>query len=389
MERLYFPTSAQMSAADFVVAMDYMDSINGSDLNISCSSGDCITLESVSCPNTLNKSALLYTLAIVHIFIFVVGLLANSVVIWLNLQSKTTGYETHLYIFNLAVADLCVLLTLPVWIVSLVQHNQWPMGEMTCKVTHLIFSINLYSSIFFLACMSVDRYLSVSLRGTISKHRRQIIRRLVCVLVWLVAFGVSLPDTYYLKTVSSPVTNETFCRSMYPEHTYKEWLLGMEILNILLGFIVPFAIIAVFYCLLAWSLSSSSSSSLSSSSSSAVDQERRISGRLIVSYVVVFMMCWLPYHILVLLDVFYFLHLLPFSCLLDNFLYAGLNITQCYSLLHCCINPVLYSLIHRNYRYEIMKAFIFRYSSKTGLTKLIDSSKVSEAEYSAVEQTPK
>ncbi|XP_044160307.1 atypical chemokine receptor 3 [Bufo gargarizans] len=379
-----------MSAADFAVAMDYyMDSLNSSDLNISCSSGDCITLESVSCPNTLNRTALLYTLSIVHIFIFVIGLLANSVVIWLNLQSKTTGYETHLYIFNLAVADLCVLLTLPIWIVSLVQHNQWPMGEMTCKVTHLIFSINLYSSIFFLACMSIDRYLSVSLRGTISKHRRQIIRRLVCVLVWLVAFAVSLPDTYYLKIVSYPGSNETYCRSVYPEDTFKEWLLGMEILNILLGFIIPFAIIAVFYCLLAWTLSSSSPSSLSTSSSSSVDQERRISGRLIVSYVIVFMVCWLPYHILVLLDVFYFLHLLPFSCFLDNFLYAGLNITQCYSLLHCCVNPVLYSLIHRNYRYEIMKAFIFRYSSKTGLTKLIDSSKVSEAEYSAVEQTPK
>ncbi|XP_069841303.1 atypical chemokine receptor 3 [Dendropsophus ebraccatus] len=375
-----------MSAADFGPTMDYMD--NSSDPNSSCTI-DCIILESVSCPNTLNKSALLYTLAIVHIFIFVIGLLANSVVIWLNLQSKSTGYETHLYIFNLAVADLCVLLTLPVWIVSLVQHNQWPMGEMTCKVTHLIFSINLYSSIFFLACMSVDRYLSVSLRGTISKKRRQIIRRLVCILVWLVAFAVSLPDTYYLKTEFSSVTNETFCRAVYPEDTAKEWVLGMEILNILLGFIVPFAIIAVFYCLLAWTVSSSSPSSLSSSTSSSVEQERRISGRLIVSYVVVFMVCWLPYHMMLLLDVFYFLHLLPFSCLLDNFLYAGLHITQCYSFLHCCINPVLYSLIHRNYRYEIMKAFIFRYSSKTGLTKLIDSSKVSEAEYSAVEQTPK
>ncbi|XP_068103082.1 atypical chemokine receptor 3 [Hyperolius riggenbachi] len=370
-----------MNAADIAATMDYLESINSSDLT-NCSSGDCITVESLSCPSTLNKSALLYSLAIAYIFIFVMGLLANSVVIWLNIQSKTTGYETHLYIFNLAVADLCVLLTLPVWVVSLVQHNQWPMGEMTCKVTHLVFSINLYSSIFFLTCMSVDRYLSVSMRGSVGKRRRKIIRRLVCVLVWLVAFAVSLPDTYYLKTVSSPVTNETYCRSMYPEDSFKEWMLGMEVLSIVLGFLIPFPIIAIFYCLLAWSLSTSSSSS-------AGDQERRISGRLIVSYVVVFMVCWLPYHIVLLMDVLVFFQILPFSCLLDNFLYAGLHITQCYSLLHCCINPILYSFIHRNYRYEIMKAFIFRYSSKTGLTKLIDSSKVSEAEYSTVDQTPK
>ncbi|XP_073489745.1 atypical chemokine receptor 3 [Aquarana catesbeiana] len=374
-----------MNAAEYTAAMDYSDSINSSDLNSSCLSGDCITMESLSCPNTLNKSALLYTLAIVYIFIFVMGLLANSVVIWLNIQSKTTGYETHLYIFNLAVADLCVLLTLPVLVVSLVQHNQWPMGEVTCKVTHLIFSINLYSSIFFLTCMSVDRYFSVSMRGAVGKRRRKIIRRMVCVLVWLIAFVVSLPDTYYLKTVSSPVTNETYCRSMYPEESVKEWLLGMEILSIVLGFVIPFPIIAVFYCMLAWTLSSSSSNSLTS----AGDQERRISGRLIVSYVLVFMVCWFPYHVMVLLDVLSFLQVLPFTCTFDNFLYAGVHITQCYSLLHCCINPILYSFIHRNYRYEIMKAFIFRYSSKTGLSKLIDSSKVSEAEYSTVDQIPK
>ncbi|XP_053327439.1 atypical chemokine receptor 3 [Spea bombifrons] len=369
-----------MSTFELAAAMDYLESTNSSDFNLNCTNGDCIILESLSCPGTVNKSALLYTLAIVYIFIFVMGLLANSVVIWLNLQAKSTGYETHLYIFNLAVADLCVLLTLPVWVVSLVQHKQWPMGEMTCKITHLIFSINLYSSIFFLMCMSVDRYLSVSLRGTAGQYRRKIIRRLVCALVWLVAFAVSLPDTYYLKTVSSPITNETYCRAMYPEDTFNEWLLGMELLSIMVGFIIPFPVIAVFYCLLAWTLSSSSSAS---------DQERRISGRVIVSYVVVFIVCWLPYHMTVMLDVLTFLQLIPFSCQLDNFLYAALHITQCYSLLHCCINPILYSFIHRNYRYEIMKAFIFRYSSKTGLTKLIDSSKVSEAEYSAVEQNPK
>lgn len=36
-----------------------------------------------------------------------------------------------------------------------------------------------------------------------------------------------------------------------------------------------------------------------------------------------------------------------------------------------------------------MKAFIFKYSAKTGLTKLIDASRVSEAEYSALEQNTK
>ena len=55
-------------------------------------------------------------------------MIANSVVVWVNIQAKTTGYDTHCYILNLAIADLWVVVTIPVWVVSLVQHNQWPMG---------------------------------------------------------------------------------------------------------------------------------------------------------------------------------------------------------------------------------------------------------------------
>ncbi|NXG57235.1 ACKR3 protein, partial [Hemiprocne comata] len=350
---------------DLTSILDFLETANLTEINWTCNSSDCITVDTTTCPGTLHKSALLYTLSFFYIFIFVTGLVANSVVVWVNLQAKMTGYETHLYIFNLAVADLCVVITLPVWVVSLVQHNQWQMGEVTCKITHLVFSINLYSSIFFLACMSVDRYLSV----------KKITRRCICILVWLLAFVASLPDTYYLQTVST--TNETYCRPVYPEESFKEWLIAMELISVVLGFLIPFPIIAVFYFLLAKTISTSS------------DQERKSNGKIISSYVVVFLVCWLPYHLAVLLDIFYSLHFIPFSCQLENFLYATLHTTQCFSLLHCCVNPVLYSFIHRNYRYELMKAFIFKYSAKTGLTKLIDASRGSEAEYSALEQNTK
>lgn len=364
-----------MSALDLTSILDFLETANLTEINWTCSSGECITVDATTCPGTLNKSALLYTLSFFYIFIFVIGLVANSVVVWVNLQAKMTGYETHLYIFNLAIADLCVVITLPVWVVSLVQHNQWHMGEITCKITHLIFSINLYSSIFFLACMSVDRYLSVAYFTNSSSRKKKIIRRCICILVWLLAFSASLPDTYYLKTVSS--SSETYCRPVYPEESFKEWLIGMELISVVLGFLIPFPVIAVFYFLLAKSISTSS------------DQERKSNGKIIFSYVVVFLVCWLPYHVAVLLDIFYSLHFIPISCQMENFLYATLHITQCFSLVHCCVNPILYSFINRNYRYELMKAFIFKYSAKTGLTKLIDASRVSEAEYSALEQNAK
>ncbi|XP_068820165.1 atypical chemokine receptor 3 [Capricornis sumatraensis] len=357
--------------------LDYSEPGNFSDISWPCNGSDCIAVDTLQCGHIPSKSILLYTLSFVYIFIFVIGMIANSVVVWVNIQAKTTGYDTHCYILNLAIADLWVVVTIPVWVVSLVQHNQWPMGELTCKVTHLIFSINLFGSIFFLTCMSVDRYLSVAYFASTSGRKKRLVRRAVCVLVWLLAFGVSLPDTYYLKTVTSASNNETYCRAFYPEHSVKEWLISMELVSVVLGFAIPFSIIAVFYFLLARAIASSG------------DQEKQSSRKIILSYVVVFLVCWLPYHLVVLLDIFSILHYIPFTCQLEAFLFTALHVTQCLSLVHCCVNPVLYSFINRNYRYELMKAFIFKYSAKTGLTKLIDASRVSETEYSALEQNAK
>ncbi|KAJ8410585.1 hypothetical protein AAFF_G00194890 [Aldrovandia affinis] len=360
-----------LSASEFSEIMD-----NWEDLNLNFSDqedGNMSHVETLVCPTGFNRSAILYAMSTLYIFIFIIGLVANSVVVWVNLRAERNRYETHLYILNLAIADLCVVATLPVWVSSLIQHGHWPFGEAMCKITHLVFSVNLFGSIFFLTCMSVDRYLSVVLFGDSNSRQKKVVRRAICVLVWLLALAASVPDTYFLHAVKSTHSDSTLCRPVYPVDSPREWMVGIQLSFIVLGFAIPFPVIAFFYALLAGAISSSS------------DQERRISRKIIFTYIVVFLVCWLPYHGVLLVDALSLLGILPFNCQLENFLYVALHTTQCFSLIHCCINPVIYNFINKNYRYDLMKAFIFKYSTKTGLAKLIDASRVSETEYSAVE----
>lgn len=170
------------------------------------------------------------------------------------------------------------------------------------------------------------------------------------------------------------------CRPVYPGENHNDWVGGMQLSFILLGFVLPFPIIAVFYALLARAFKRSSSSS----SSSAVEQERHVSRRVILAYIVVFLGCWGPYHAVLLADSLVQLGVVPQTCGLENFIYVALHLTQCLSLLHCCFNPILYNFLNRNYRYDLMKAFIFKYSTRTGLARLIEASNMSETEYSAV-----
>lgn len=337
------------------------------------------------CATAFNRSALLYSMCILYSFIFIIGLAANALVLWVNIRAQrdsTPRHETHTYIAHLAVADLCVCVTLPVWVSSLAQHGHWPFGEVACKLTHLMFSVNLFGSIFFLACMSVDRYLSVTTHGdNEGGAQRKLIRRGACVGVWLLALVASLPDTYFLRTVKATHGDSMLCRPVYPEENPREWMVGVQLSFILLGFVLPFPVIAVFYALLARAFTRSSSSS---SPSSTVEQERRVSRRVILAYIVVFLGCWGPYHGVLLVDSLSQLGLVRLTCGLENVIYVALHLTQCLSLLHCCFNPILYNFINRNYRYDLMKAFIFKYSTRTGLARLIDASNMSETEYSAV-----
>uniref|UniRef100_A0A8C2F1F8 Atypical chemokine receptor 3b n=1 Tax=Cyprinus carpio TaxID=7962 RepID=A0A8C2F1F8_CYPCA len=348
---------------------DILDALG--DLNFSTLDDNVSHVE--VCHSSFSQRALLYALSILYIFLFIIGLAANALVVWVNVRAERKRYETHLYILNLAIADLCVVATLPVSISSLLQLGHWPFGGAICKITHLIFSVNLFSSIFFLTCMSVDRYLSVKLFGVGPSQRKRRIRQLICVGVWLLAFFAALPETYFLQAEKSSHSDSIICNLMYPLTGIKEWTVGIKMSFFMLGFAIPFPIIAVFYVLLAGTIQPSA------------DQEHRISRRLIFTYIVVFLVCWLPFHGALLLDTLAFLNVLPFNCTLENALYAALHLTQWFSLLHCCVNPIIYNFINKNYRYDLMKAFIFKYSTKTGLARLIDASHVSETEYSAVE----
>ncbi|TRY98351.1 hypothetical protein DNTS_007748 [Danionella cerebrum] len=325
------------------------------------------------CHSTFSQRALLYGLSVLYIFLFIIGLAANSLVVWVNVRVERKRYETHLYILNLAIADLSVVATLPVSISSLLQLGHWPFGDAMCKITHLIFSINLFSSIFFLVCMSVDRYLSVKCFGDTPDQQKRRVRQVICVGVWLLALCAAVPETYFLQAEKSIHSDTIICKAVYPAESIKEWTVGIQMSFFMLGFAIPFPVIAVFYILLARTVSPSA------------DQERRISRRIIFTYIMVFLVCWLPYHGALLMDNLAFLNILPFSCTLENALYAAINLTQCFSLLHCCVNPIIYNFINKNYHYDLMKAFIFRYSTKTGLVRLIDASHVSETEYSTVE----
>lgn len=112
---------------------------------------------------TSNCSALsvqleIYYLSVMYGVEFILGFLGNLIVILGYVLWMRKWRSINVYLFNLAVSDLVFLCTLP----YLSYTYAWKQGNILpniCLINRFILHINLYSSILFMAWVSLDRYL--------------------------------------------------------------------------------------------------------------------------------------------------------------------------------------------------------------------------------------
>ncbi|KAJ8356167.1 hypothetical protein SKAU_G00189610 [Synaphobranchus kaupii] len=96
----------------------------------------------------------------VHSVICVVGLLGNVLVIitYAFLQEGQV-HDGRVYLLNVALSDVLFVVALPLIIIN-DQYN-WSMGTWACKLLRGVYSVNLYSGMLLLACISTDRYVAI------------------------------------------------------------------------------------------------------------------------------------------------------------------------------------------------------------------------------------
>ena len=130
--------------------------------------------------------------AVVSLTVLVVGLLGNTLAIYVVLRHAKTKTVTNIYILNLAVADELYLAGLP-FLTTQNVLSYWPFGSFLCRVVMTADSMNQFTSIFCLTVMSVDRYLAVvhPIRSTRWRHPH--VAKGVSLAVWAVSFVVVLP----------------------------------------------------------------------------------------------------------------------------------------------------------------------------------------------------
>ncbi|XP_029378403.1 apelin receptor 2 [Echeneis naucrates] len=282
---------------------------------------------------------------------------------------------TDSLIASLALADLCFLVTLPLWAVYTAMGYHWPFGQPLCQISSFLTALNMYASVFSLSMLSVERYWVLSGRRHSGHHHPQTCpSRALWILggVWLLAGVLALPglllrsvreveldseaDDWQMETADSGSVLLS-CQMDYSmligaelEEAEKDraemwWTAALSLKSTLIGFLLPLVILLLCYCSLAKLLNRH----FGQGPRPDRKRQRRLL-RVIVTLVMAFFLCWLPLHVNKTLSMLLEFGFVPYSCSLDQILLAAHPYVTCLAYLNSCLNPLLYATCDPSFR---------------------------------------
>ncbi|KAK6492014.1 delta-type opioid receptor-like [Huso huso] len=271
----------------------------------------------------------------VYSVVFVVGLLGNCLVMYVIIRYTKMKTATNIYIFNLAVADALVTTTMPFQSTDYLLGT-WPFGEVVCKIFISIDYYNMFTSIFTLTMMSVDRYIAVCHPVKALDFRTPVKAKIINICIWILSSAAGIPALILGSTETNHGTTE--CALQFPE-PYVYWDTLMKICVFIFAFVVPVLIITVCYTLMILRLKSVR---LLSGSREKDRNLRRIT-KLVLVVVAVFIICWTPIHIFILVKA---LTNVPetTSLMAAYFFCVALGYTN------SSLNPILYAFLDENFK---------------------------------------
>ncbi|NP_001085974.1 angiotensin II receptor type 2 L homeolog [Xenopus laevis] len=317
-------------------------------LNISSNVSD-----KMSCQNMTLTDHQPELMPVLYSIIFTFGIIGNCLVIVVFRLQGDLKSVASIYIMNLAVADLVFLATLPFWATYYAFGYNWLFGKVMCKISSSLLCLNLFASIFFISCMSVDRYLAVVYPFS-SQRRTKHQACLVSISVWILAILSSIPTFYFRNAFYIDELGVRVCAMDFPKEEYSSWCVGMALMKIMLGFCAPVCVIGTCYLMIGIHL-------IRSKGPMITMQNRDRVLKIVTAIVMAFLICWFPFHALTFLDALVRMHIIS-NCQIVTFIEKAMPFCICMGFSNSCINPLLYCFVGNQFRENFRHLFLSKIS---------------------------
>ncbi|XP_069844861.1 P2Y purinoceptor 14-like isoform X2 [Dipodomys merriami] len=303
------------------------------------------------CPrNTLITQQII---PVLYFVVFVVGTILNGGSGWLFFYVPSSK-SFIVYLKNILVADFLMGLTFPFKILGDSGLGPRQLNVFVCRVSAVLFYVNMYVSIVFFGLISFDRYYKIMKPLWTSSIQSVNSSKLLSVVVWMLMLLLAVPN---IILTNQSVSNSTKIRCMQLKNELgQKWHKASNYIFVGIFWAV-FLLLVIFYAAITRKIFKSHLKSRKNSTS-----VKRKSSRNIFSIVFVFFVCFVPYHIA----------RIPYtqsqteahySCQSKEILLYVKEFTLLLSAANICLDPIIYFFLCQPFREILHKKL--RISLKT------------------------
>ncbi|KAM4667349.1 LOW QUALITY PROTEIN: B1 bradykinin receptor [Amazona ochrocephala] len=323
-------------------------------LNVPSSNQSETKSNSTVCPDLNDLWEIVYYIVPKYIdTVCIIGMLGNAFVLFTYSLHKGPLKIAEIYLMNLAAADLIFLTCLPFWAENIRNEFNWPFGNFLCRSTSTSISLNMYTSIYLLVAVSVDRYLTFVHTLDHRVIRRKTTAKGICLLAWLFGSLLSIP-TFMFRTVKHfPLWNISACTLDFPTPL---WVTTERLVFNIVGFALPSTAVIFLNFSTIRSLKKKARECRALGTKSCKEHKGAKATRLIFTVVLIFLLCWTPYHFFVFLDILYQTEVIK-GCFWGELLNFGEQFGYTLAITNSCINPVIYVFAGKYFRQKASEVF--------------------------------
>lgn len=288
--------------------------------------------------------------------VFVLGLVANSYALFIlhHMRDAKAMNEMRIYMTNLTVADLLFVAVLPLWIHYYTHRGHWATSEPMCRIAGTMFFINTYCSVLFLTVISVNRYWAVTrplVAASSDCWRRGVI---VSFLVWVVTLAAAIKQLMDNSIQQDDGVSRCFEGYYNQSHQAKTAVVAIHFIIIGIFFAVFMLVIAC-NVLIARALLRQPISQPRPSTGQRPQGTKRRALRMLCAVVGVFVICFVPHHVVQGPWVLAVLELTDWSQATRQSLNDAHQVTLLLMGLNCLLDPIVYCFATRKFRKYIQR----------------------------------
>lgn len=301
--------------------------------------------------NFIEPAPMRWTLRLIFIVVFIVGVIGNSVVCVAVIRRKRMRTSNNIFTFNLALCDLLnVLIFLPTQMAAFENDHNWATGDFMCHFTYILVPVSLSASIGTLLAITSDRYRAIAypMKPRLSGKKVKII----LAIIWITSLVICSP-LIFVAGEQRPAPGKVYCDEEWPEPIYSKIYWNFIFV---IQYVLPLAIIVVLAVLIAVKIRQNNAMQMLPKSSqviaAAVRQRMKQTSKItnmLIALVILYAVCMLPQHIVFLWYTYgnlagskYFIYVLRFA--------------NVFPMANSALNPIAYGTLNKEFK-KVYKSF--------------------------------